>query len=129
MLRSTLHANEIIGRIFADRFLLLLHYDTKEELEIRIHNFMKQFNSLLSDMNERSNPSIIIGIYLIEPNDGFTICLDRSNIARKSILERHKNNFAYFDKNMKTTIIRRQHIENIMVSSLANNELDRKSVV
>lgn len=122
MIKENLQPNELLGRIFADRFLLLLHYDTKEDLEARIINIMQQFDILLENMDEHSNPSIILGIYLIEQNDGFTMSFDRSNIARKSILERHKNNYAYFDKSMKSSILRKQHIENIMVSSLMNKE-------
>ena len=122
MFKRTLSANELFGRIIGDRFLVLLHYDTVEDLEIRLEYYFIQFNKLPCIQNDCFTPSIIIGIYLIEPNDRITIAVDRANIARKSIRERHKNNYAYFDPKMKASIIKRQNIENMMVESLENRE-------
>lgn len=122
MFKRTLTTNELFGRIIGDKFLVLLHYDTLEELENRIEYYFMQFNKLPYKQNDCFSLSLIIGIYLIEPNDQITIAVDRANIARKSIRERHKNNYAYFDTNMKASILKRQSIENIMVESLENHE-------
>lgn len=122
MFKRTLTTNELFGRIIGDRFLVLLHYDTLEDLQNRIQYYLMQFNTLPCKQNDGFNVSLIIGIYLIEPNDQITIAVDRANIARKSIRERHRNNYAYFNTNMKASIIKRQSIENIMVASLAHHE-------
>lgn len=122
MFKRTLTKNELFGRIIGNRFLVLLKYSTITDLEKRIESYFIQFNKLLCTQGDCSNLSLIIGIYLIEANDGITAAIDRANIARKSICERHKNNYAYFDSNMKTNIIKRHNIENIMVNSLKNKE-------
>lgn len=122
LFKASLHENELFGRIMGDRFLLLLHYDIFEDLDSRIRSYIEQFSEIIRSQRDCCNLSIIMGVYLIEPNDRVVIAVDRANIARKSIRERHKNNYSYFDRNMKIRIIRRQNIENIMVSSLENKE-------
>jgi diguanylate cyclase (GGDEF)-like protein len=122
MFKQTLTKNEIFGRIIGDRFLVLLQYDTLEDLENRIEYYFMQFNTLLATQSDCSNLSLIIGIYLIESNDRISIAVDRANIARKSIRERHKNNYTYFSSDMKANIVKRQNIENIMVDSLKKKE-------
>lgn len=122
MFKRTLSDKELFGRIIGDRFLVLLHYDNLEDLENRIEYYFLQFNRLPCIQKDCPTLSLIIGVYLIEPNDPITIAVDRSNIARKSICERHKNNYAYFDTNMKASIMKRQSIENTMVEALNQRE-------
>lgn len=122
MFKRTLTDNELFGRIIGNRFLALLQYNTIEDLEDRIGSYFAKFNKLLCTQGDCSNLSLIMGIYLIEANDRIAIAIDRANIARKSIRERHKNNYTYFDINMKTNIIKRHNIENIMVNSLKRKE-------
>ncbi|WP_167957597.1 EAL domain-containing protein [Anaerosporobacter faecicola] len=120
--QDSLHENELFGRIIGDRFLLLLHYDLPSEIETRVQLYFRKFDELLSRHLDYSKLSLIIGIYLIEAEDRITIAIDRANIARKSVRERHKNNYAYFNETMKNNMVKRQNIENIMVASLKKRE-------
>ncbi|HEX3022020.1 MAG TPA: EAL domain-containing protein [Lachnospiraceae bacterium] len=120
--KRILKTNEILGRVIADRFVLLLHYETEAELTSRIEQCLEEFSSIPQTQKDYYNLSLIIGVYYIEENDKMTVAIDRANIARKSIIKRHRNNYAFFDIGMKSHLMKRQEIENIMEKALADEE-------
>jgi diguanylate cyclase (GGDEF)-like protein len=120
--KRILKTNEILGRVIADRFVLLLHYETEAELTSRIEQCLEEFKSIPQTQKDYYNLSLIIGVYFIEENDKMTVAIDRANIARKSIIERHRNNYAFFDIGMKSHLMKRQEIENIMEKALVDQE-------
>lgn len=114
--------NELIGRVSSDKFIILFHFIDKNSLLERLQRLNDEFNTITKTNTDCYKLSISMGINIIDDEEKVSVHIDRANIARKSITERHKTSFAFFDENMKSTILKQKEIELFMDSALENEE-------
>lgn len=123
-LSNMLTGNETYGRINADKFIALLVFENEAMLSIRLSQLNTAMNSIQKTLTDHYKISILMGIYKLKDEDinNISICIDRANIARKSIADRHKTKYAYFDDSMKSRLSKQKEIEDIMEDALKNHE-------
>lgn len=111
---------ECCGHRTADRFVVLLTYDTQEELEERIRNYRKQ---LQEASNGGYKLSLRVGIYLIEdPAETFSTVFNRSMMAFAAAKEMGNHFFAFYNSNMEEQLVWEQYVENYFSTALRNRE-------
>lgn len=111
---------ECCGHRTADRFVVLLTYETKEELEQRIRNYRKQ---LQEASNGGYKLSLRVGIYLMEDSDEtFSTAFNRSMMAFAAAKEMGNHFFAFYNSNMEEQLVWEQYVENYFSTALRNRE-------
>ena len=114
---------ETYGRINADKFIALLSFENDALLSIRLSDLNVSMNNIKKTQSDHYKISIIMGLYRIQENDiDLSACIDRANIARKSITDRHKTKYAFFDESMKSRLLKQKEVEDVMEEALKNHE-------
>ena len=127
ILGKTTGANEIFGRVTADRFICLLKYENKKELLNRLKIVNLKLNRIKKTETDYFKLAIRFGIYQIgmyqnDSLENMSTNIDRANIARKSIRNLHKSTCVFFNESMKSSILKQKEIEDVMEEALINNE-------
>ncbi|MDF2906677.1 MAG: MorA [Herbinix sp.] len=122
-------ANDFIGedelfcRITADIFVMLLTYQTKEEVFERISTCYYKITKNFKESFPGINIVIISGIYLLTSDDKIlSLAIDRANVARKTVKGTHKSIYAIYDKSLHEKTVKESMIEHNMHNALKNNE-------
>lgn len=111
---------ECCGHRTADRFVVLLTYETKEELEQRIRTYRQR---LQEASNGGYKLSLRVGIYLIEDQDEtFSTVFNRSMMAFAAAKEMGNHFFAFYDPNMEEQLVWEQYVEDYFSTALRNRE-------
>lgn len=122
ILAASIDEEEAFGRVSGDKFVALLKYPDKP---LFLRRF-RQFNRLLASIKKTDSDyfklAVIYGLYVMKEYDNMSVNIDRANIARKSITDRHKTAFAFFDESMKSRMLMQKEIEEIMEEALRNEE-------
>lgn len=121
-LKKITNENEIFARASGDKFVALFEYENKDSFLRRLEKFNTMVNSIPKTENDFYKLAIIIGLYPITETNNITLHIDRANIARKSITERHKTTYAFFDETMKSSLVKQKEIEDVMEDALKNEE-------
>lgn len=122
ILNSLAQPNEIFARVNADKFVGLCHYTGTEDFINRMIAYNDKFNHIPKTDTDYFKLSVITGLCPADPSENISIIIDRANIARKSIKERHRSNYAFFNESMKSILVKQKEIEDIMVDALLNEE-------
>lgn len=122
VLRSMVKDDETFGRINADKFIGLFRYNDPNIFLERVKYLNQCMNRIAKTDTDYYRLSIIIGLYPIKNHHNMSVNLDRANIARKSITNRHKSRYAFFNENMKSKLVKQKEIEDIMEDSIRNKE-------
>jgi len=122
-MRDALDKDETYGRVNADRFVALMKFTDSTQLNERINNISNFMNNVTRSSASGYKISIITGIYPITEKDfDLNKCLDRADMARKTISETYKSTIAYFDNNIKLKINRKKELEDLLEDALNNKE-------
>ena len=121
-MRAITDEEETFARIYDDKFIGLFKYNNPKHFLSKIKVLNEMMNQIPKTDSDLYRISIIIGLCPIMDNSNISLCMDRANMARKSITNRHKSRYAFFDEEMKSTLVKQQEIEDYMESSLANEE-------
>ncbi len=120
-LKSIMDFDECFGRVNADKFVGLFNYNNPKHFLGKIRVLHDIMNQIPKTKNENYRVSIIIGLCPIYDNLSLSILIDRANIARKSITNRHKSRYAFFNDAMKSDLVKQKEIEDLMEISLASD--------
>lgn len=115
--------DELAAHIAADDFILLLKYDTKE-------NLCKRLELLNSYIEEYKRPAgrnykvlISIGVYEIAANvTDIDTMKDRAEIPRKQVKRDKSALYAFYDESVREKILRDRELENNMSAALRHGE-------
>ena len=122
-LSKILSEHETYGRINADKFIALLVFENEAMLSIRLSQLNTAMNTIKKTLTDHYKISILMGLYKLKADDdNISSCIDRANIARKSINDRHKTKYAYFDDSMKSRLLKQKEIEDVMEEALKRHE-------
>ncbi len=122
VLKNYIGENEAYARGEADKFVTLLKINDRKDLDRRIHEIFALLAQIKRTELDNYNISIIAGAYIIDNLENMSLAIDRANIARKNITERHHSNYQLFDEAMKSSLVMQKELESIMEVSLKNDE-------
>lgn len=120
-----LNDGEHVCRIAADRFAVLMHYKSKEELSKRINEFSQRCHKYYdgTTMDYILTPSI--GIYLVEKGETNLQRLQTKAVMAKSLVKGHREeSFAFYDKSLKQTLSEKKALEDELDLAIENKTLD-----
>lgn len=126
-LQENLQSEEILARETADNFIILLQYDTCEELEQRIKNICLQLAHYNTANGSLYKMSLSLGIYEIneEINEEFNEIIsmvDKAHIAHQTIKHKGENAWAFYDDAIRSRLLREKEMEDLMEKALADGE-------
>ena len=116
---------ECCGRVSADIFVLLLHYQNKEEIAARQRRVDQQITTFMHDSSHRQSLPTCCGICCIE-DVGETLAidglLDRANFARKTVKNGSGHNYVYYNESIRQRLREEKDVENRMLEALERQE-------
>lgn len=115
---------EACSRISGDRYILILHTQSEEEIIKRINHIIAAINQLSKGMFSMFNLEYKMGIYMIEENDKeFGKCHDRCAYAKKRIKDTPET-FSFFSHEMYEIQLSEKRMESLMETALKANEFE-----
>jgi len=124
VIEKELTKNELLSHVFADRYLMLLEYDSVE----RLHNRLKDISlNVNKTFNQQSiNVKLVIGVYLITGNKyEMASCIDRAHDAQKFAKNDFKNNMiSFFDESMILNTLEEIEFESDAEVALLDNQFE-----
>ncbi|RDU24275.1 EAL domain-containing protein [Anaerosacchariphilus polymeriproducens] len=118
-LKENTTRKDVIARVYADVFCMLIHYD--EELDI-----IRKISSIILKL-ERYNVgpklSAVFGIYKIEDKSvSLNLINDRANLAKNTVKQNSVNAYAFYDVSVMDKIIQETDITNSMTEALKTGQ-------
>ncbi|MEF9953670.1 MAG: EAL domain-containing protein [Clostridium sp.] len=121
--RRQLGNNELFCRESDDRFALLLHLQSEEELKLRLLEIIQKISDLPQILGDNFQYTISCGVYVLEKTDkDIYSAVEWANLTRKSAKEHRQNWIAWYDKSMRKKVLEEQNIENRMEAALEHKE-------
>lgn len=118
VLTDSLEEDELVARISADNFQILIKYNSDKEIIERIDTIIQKSRAV-----DNYILTFSFGIHKITDRSlSIDSLSDRANIARRTIKDSHVNYYAFYDDAIRNKILAEKEIENMMVSSLENEE-------
>lgn len=115
---------EACSRISGDRYILLLHTKTEEEIIKRINHIIEAIKYASKGMFSMFNLEYKIGIYMIEESDkDIGKCHDRCAYAKKRIKDTPET-FSFFSHEMYEMQLDEKRMESLMESALEASEFE-----
>ena len=112
--------HEYCGHRMADRFAVLLTYQSREELELRIRDYRKL---LRETTKNRYNLSLRIGVYLLQgTKESFSTAYSRSMMAFAAAKDSEKHFYAFYNEEMEEQLIWEKLVEDDFDTALKNKE-------
>ena len=112
--------HEYCGHRMADRFAVLLTYQSREELELRIRDYRKL---LRETTKNRYNLSLRIGVYLLQgTKESFSTAYSRSMMAFAAAKDSEKHFYAFYNEEMEEQLIWEKLVEDDFDTALKNRE-------
>ncbi len=125
ILRNGLREHEVCGRVSADNFVLLLHYEDRKEIAVRQIEADQEILRFMHSSNHSQLLPTCCGICCVEDVietlkiDGL---LDRANFARKTVKTGTNSNYVYYDESIRSHLWEEKDIERRMLTALENRE-------
>lgn len=112
--------HEYCGHRMADRFAVLLTYQSREELELRIRDYRKL---LRETTKNRYNLSLRIGVYQLQgTKESFSTAYSRSMMAFAAAKDSEKHFYAFYNEEMEEQLIWEKLVEDDFDTALKNRE-------
>lgn len=112
----------ILCRITGDKFALLLSYEDIDDLSRKAEEILILSKQISSFEGGHYKINVIIGIYVMSDNDSAIVAVDRANIARKNAQKLRKENYKFFNENMRSALIEQKNIEDVMEEALRDGQ-------
>lgn len=111
---------EYCGHRMADRFVVLLTYQSREELELRIREYRKL---LRETTKNRYNLSLRIGVYQLQGmKESFSTAYSRAMMAFAVAKDSEKHFYAFYNEEMEEQLIWEKLVEDDFDTALKNKE-------
>lgn len=114
-LERFLHNNELCARRVADRFVLLLFFQEREEITSRLEAFNELIQNILLGNNEHYVLKLTMGIYVIQDYfDDIQMIQNCAVIAHSTIKNKHDQLYAFYDEVYREKMHQNKQLENQM---------------
>lgn len=126
ILKKEIGKDEMVARINADIFILLLKYGDYNDFIDRINKINRNVKNIENQFNDTVYYlTYSMGIYILNENNKHEVkdmqsVLDKVKIARLNTKKKHLALYTFFDENIHNQILQERELENDMKSSLQN---------
>lgn len=127
IMESDLEGEEILARLMADHFGILLHSQEMEEIRIKITSWDEKIHQYALSNYFSVGVTLSYGIYPVREEDTDlepAVLLDKANLARKNNLKGkfHGNRIAVYDEKLEYQMKFEQELENRQEDALRDKE-------
>lgn len=119
---STRREEILSARSYADRFVVLITYDSLEEEKARIRKALEDFDEMAKKKYPSFNLWVKIGAYVLKPEDELQNAVNMANYAVDEIETKSENDFNFYDEAMHEEVLTYKKIEKDMWDALSNKE-------
>ncbi|HHX56396.1 MAG TPA: bifunctional diguanylate cyclase/phosphodiesterase [Clostridiales bacterium] len=122
---SLINTSEIFARLNGDNFLILMEYQTKDNIPSRLTVLRNKIVNFEKAIKENYPINLVAGIYFVEYNEeGLSVkeMIERANMAQVSITNNSKLDFLFYQEQMRLNILRDNEIIKNMKKALENHE-------
>lgn len=114
----------ICGRVYADRFVLLVTGESKETIEGQVRHSIERFSDYLQRRYPMGDLQVRVGLYFIDNPDAeiFTM-IDAANHARKIIRDDYLNHMMIYTEHLRQT-----RAEKLKVVASIHDAIDKGEV-
>ncbi|SFC90958.1 putative bifunctional diguanylate cyclase/phosphodiesterase [Clostridium uliginosum] len=125
VLKFSLADNEFFARIDSDRFIILMNYKNDSDIIIKLEYLIYKFNRYNKDKSKIFNLIFSFGIYkILDKDNNIENIIDLANISRKTIKGLYKNQYAFYNNEIREQVFIENEIENSMYYALENKEFE-----
>lgn len=125
ILREGLRERELCGRVSADNFVLLLNYGRRDEVAARQRAADREITAFMRSSPGRQSLSTCCGICCVEDVKeplGIEGLMDRAGFARKTVKDKSRPNYVFYDESIRRKLWEEKDIESRMASALKERE-------
>lgn len=122
---AELGEKEIFGRVSADNFVILRHYDNKMEVLARQRAIDARLMDFLHNSRNKQSLPVCCGICCLEDAPGDLVIenfLDRANFARKTVKNGEQTNYAFYNENIRDSLLKEKSMVGQMREALRQRE-------
>lgn len=125
ILGESLREGEIYGRVSADHFVILMHYEEKGEAAARQRKADQRIIKFMHNSYDKQSVPTCCGICCAE--DAMETMLidnliDKANFARKTVKNGTNPNYVYYNESIRIRLREEKNVETRMQSALENHE-------
>lgn len=122
--KELLDENEFVCRIAADRFAVLMHCKSKDEVEKRVTEFSRRCHKYYDGTTTDYILTPSIGIYLVEKGERNLQKLQTKAVMAKSLVKGNREEvFAFYSESLKQTLSERKALEDELELAIENKTL------
>lgn len=125
ILEQDMDKAEVFGRVNADNFVILRHYNTKKEVLNRQKEVDARITEYMRSSNNRHILSVCCGLCCVEDvieNLKIEGLMDRANFARKAVKTGKFDRYRFYNESIRRKLFQEKDIESSMESALENRE-------
>ena len=125
ILEQDLDEKEVVGRVNADNFVILRHYETKKDVLNRQKEVDKKITDYMRNSGNRHILSVCCGLCCLEDViESLKIegLMDRANFARKAVKTGKFDRYRFYNESIRRQLFLEKDIESCMGSALENKE-------
>lgn len=123
-IHKSLNSSSYAGRVAADNFIILYHYENRKQLERYIKQLMETLKKQITDLTQ--DVVVKAGICCMEDEkkiENINQFIDRARIAHR-VAKKSNENYIYYTKDMREKMINDAKMEAEMESALKNHEFE-----
>lgn len=114
---------ECFARIEADKFALLLEYQTVNGLQHRLDQLLRRVEQIPREEKKDFSISCIMGVCLVEAGDTeMSILVDHANMARKALKDYHKSIYSFYNREAERKFAKERELAFRMKRAAENEE-------
>lgn len=122
--KELLDENEFVCRIAADRFAVLMHCKSKDDVEKRVTEFSRRCHKYYDGTTTDYILTPSIGIYLVEKGERNLQKLQTKAVMAKSLVKGNREEvFAFYSESLKQTLSERKALEDELELAIENKTL------
>lgn len=123
LLNSFTGGSECFARIEADKFIMLLEYQSISGLQHRLNQLIRRIEQIPEEEKLDFDIRCIMGVCLVEQGDqDVSVLADHANAARKSLKDYHKSAYSFYNRAAEQKIVREREITFRMRGALENRD-------
>lgn len=127
-IQDELVEQEQCSRMSADNYIIFMRYESTELLKERLKSIAAATNTRFNAGEEKYyHLTFSMGVYIMtDPSLGYSVMVDRANIARKNIENRSHSavEIAFYNEKDRMQFLREKEIEDQMEAALENGEFE-----
>lgn len=122
-IRRDLQTGELVGRVSADIFSVLVFYQDRGSLQNRVKKWEQTFKNQIKSYNIPGGAAVSVGVYEIQPKEETPATIfDKANAARKLGKGSHVSIVHFYDEGMRRCMLHEKDLEMHMFSSLRDHQ-------